>query len=172
MKCQEKFHENSRIQIFNDFYSCADKSIQSQQLATLVSEHETARKRGADPSNSRRSMSREYHLVKKGEKIRVCQKMFLNTFAIDEKRIRRLLNNKSEAGTPIPDGRGRHSNHYHVEKRTGYVIEHIKSFKVVESHYVRCDAKFEYLPTDISVSEMYRMYLQWREKKNYPLESY
>ena len=85
MKCQEKFHGNSRIQIFNDFYSCADKSIQSQQLATLVSEHETTRKRGADPSNSRRNMSREYHLVKKGEKIRVCQKMFLNTFAIDEK---------------------------------------------------------------------------------------
>ena len=99
--------------------------------------HETTRKRGADPSNSRRSMSREYHLVKKGEKIRVCQKMFLNTFAIDEKRIRTLLNNKSEAGTPIPDGRGRHSNHYHVEKRTGYVMEHIKASRLLS--HTMCD---------------------------------
>lgn len=55
--------------------------------------------------------------------------MFLNTFAIDEKRIRTLLNNKSEPGTPIPDGRGRHNNHYHVEKRKGYVMEHIKKLQ-------------------------------------------
>ena len=81
------------------------------QVVSLVTERETARKRGTDPENSRRNFSREYFLMKKGERMKVCQKMFLNTFSIDEKRIRTALHNITETGPPKPDGRGRHGNH-------------------------------------------------------------
>ena len=46
-------------------------------------------------------------------------------------------------------------------------MQHIQQFKVLESHYVRRNAKFELL-----ISEMYRMYLEWRVEKSYPLENY
>ena len=172
LKCREKFPEEIRRQIFESFYASGDRNVQTQQLATLVTERETARKRGANPESSRRNFSREYSLMKKGERIKVCQKMFLSTFAIDEKRIRTVLHNITETGTPLPDGRGRHNNHRREEQRTNYVMEHISTFKVLESHYVRREAKYEYLPSELTISQMYRMYLKWREEKNYPLETY
>ena len=49
-------------------------------------------------------------------------------------------------------------------------MEHIMTFKVAESHYVRRDSKYEYLPSELNVSEMYQMYKELREGKNYPLE--
>ena len=51
-------------------------------------------------------------------------------------------------------------------------MKHIKQFKVVESHYVRKESKYEYLPAELSVAEMYRMYTVWCSNENYALESY
>ena len=51
-------------------------------------------------------------------------------------------------------------------------MQYIQQFKVLESHYVRRNAKFEYLPVELRISEMYRMYLEWRVEKSYPLENY
>jgi hypothetical protein len=83
-----------------------------------------------------------------------------------------MLKNKTETGAPKIDGRGRHGNQKTAEHREQFVIEHIKQFKVIESHYVRKNAKHEYLPTELSVAEMYRMYNEWRVKKGYPMETY
>jgi len=51
-------------------------------------------------------------------------------------------------------------------------MEHIMSFQVVESHYVRRESKYEYLPTELNISVMYRMYKEWAATKNYLIESY
>ena len=172
MKCQEQFSEDIRQQIFNGFYELGNKDIQSQHLCSLVTEVETTEKKGKDKENSRRSFTRHYHLIKKGEKIKVCQKMFLNTFSIAEKRIRNLLRNKSETGFPLPDGRGKHKHHRREEQRNNCVKQHIMSFQVVESHYVRSNSKFEYLPCELTISDMYSMYRQWAEGKGYLIETY
>ena len=42
----------------------------------------------------------------------------------------------------------------------------------MELHYVCRNAKFEYLPAELSISEMYRMYLEWTVEKSYLLENY
>ena len=120
LKCREKFPEEIRRQIFESFYASGHRNIQTKQLATLVTEHETAHKRGANPESSRRNFSREYSLMKRGERVKACQKMFLSTFSIVEKRIQTVLHNKTETGTPLPDGRGRHSNHRREEQRTNF----------------------------------------------------
>ena len=86
--------------------------------------------------------------------------MFLNTFTIDEKRVRTILKNITETGATKVDGRGRHGNHKTAEVNEELVMQHIQQFKVLKSHYVRRNAKFEYLPAELSISEMYRMYLK------------
>ena len=118
LKCREKFPEEIRRQIFESFYASGHRNVQTEQLATLVTECKTARKRGADPESSQRNFSREYSLMKRGERVKVCQKMFLSTFPIVKKRIRTVLHNKTETSTPLPDGRGRHNNHRCEEQRT------------------------------------------------------
>ena len=68
VKCQDKFNEDVRQQIFDEFYKLGDKSIQSQQLYSPIPENETLRKRGKDKKNNWRSFTREYHLMNKCEK--------------------------------------------------------------------------------------------------------
>ena len=175
MKCIETFTEEKRIQIFNDFYSSGDKSIQSHQIGMLVKQTKKKRERKSKDKTKKertREFTRTYSLCFDDEVLPCCSVMFYNTLVIDEKRVRSVLKNKTTTGTPILDRRGRHGNHRRCEEREGYVKEHIKQFNVVESHYVRKGSKFEYLPAELSVAEMYRMYNNWRIEKGYPKEDY
>ena len=69
-KCTQKFTEEVRKQ-----RHWRQKPAKSTVI-NLVTEKEKARNRTADPENSRRHCSREYTLMKKGERIEVCQKCF------------------------------------------------------------------------------------------------
>lgn len=171
--CSKLFSEEERQKIFEEFYALGDKSLQSTQLASLVIQQSKNRTRKRKENNTRnRQFSRTYHFFREGRLVQVCAKMFLNTFSIDEKRVRTVLQNKTETGAPIIDGRGRHGKHKTCQEREDIIMKHIKEFNVIESHYVRKDARYEYLPHDLSVAEMYRMYNEWRLTKNYQLESY
>lgn len=48
--------------------------------------------------------------------IQCCAVTFLNIFAIDEKRVRTVLPNKTASGTPIVYSRGRHEHHKRKER--------------------------------------------------------
>ena len=50
-------------------------------------------------------------------------------------------------------------------------MDQINLFKVVESHYVRKEVRYEYLPKELNVAEMNRMYNQWCAQKGYQQES-
>ena len=172
-KCYEVFTEEIRKKIFDDFYNAADKTIQSQQIAALVKEQKKMRERKRNEAKIRtRTMSRQYHLFFKGEAIQCCSVMFLNTFAIDEKRVQTVLSKKTLTGTPLTDRRGKHQSHKTKERERNCVKEHIMQFQVLESHYVRKESKYEYLPLGLSIAEMHRMYNEWRETKEYPKVTY
>ena len=51
-------------------------------------------------------------------------------------------------------------------------MDHIRLFKVLEYHYVRKEVRFEYLPKELDVAEMYRMYSEWCAKNDYRLKNY
>ena len=88
LNCSESFSNDERLQIFNDFYESGDKSKQSQQLASLVTQLPAQRQRKKDKLTSRnREFRREYTFIKNGIPIKVLSVMFLNTLAIDEKRV-------------------------------------------------------------------------------------
>jgi len=71
-----------------------------------------------------------------------------------------------------PDFRGTHENHANSKERQEKVIKHIQLFQVVESHYVRKDTKFEYLPDTLNITGMHRLYLEWCAEKDYIPENY
>ncbi|XP_057305163.1 uncharacterized protein LOC130642101 [Hydractinia symbiolongicarpus] len=174
LQCSKSFTNEERLKIFHKFYNTGDKCKQSQQLATLVTQ--APKKRSTKDENYQPKRNREftrlYTLIRNGVQVKVCSTMFLNTLGINKKRVRTVLSNVTDTGAPLVDGRGRHKNHKTSEEREKLVIEHISCFKVVESHYVRKDAKYEYLPKELSVAEMYRMYSEWCSKKGYTLENY
>ena len=52
------------------------------------------------------------------------------------------------------------------------VIKHIKLFKIVESQYVCKRVKYEYLPEELSVNMMHKMYLEWCNEYGHEVENY
>ena len=80
----------------------------------------------------------------------------------------------TNTGTMAMDERGKLGNYNTVSaEREVPVIEHIQQFLTVESHYVRRGCKWEYLPEELSVKEMHRMYKKYCAEKGYSkVESY
>ena len=83
-----------------------------------------------------------------------------------------LLQKKTEAGTVKTDSRGKHNHHANCEERQKNVMDHIQLFKVVESHYVRKESKYQYLPDTLNISEMHRMYTEWCDEQGINAEKY
>ena len=134
-------------------------------------------KPGNDGKNTRnRQTTRIYilHSLEDTEPVQVCQKFFLATHAISEQSIRTALKKKTDSGTIQPDLRGCHKNHTTVAdvNRERSVVEHIKLFKCVESHYVRKEVKWQYLPEELTVKEMHRMYVEYCAEMKTEPESY
>ena len=100
-----------------------------------------------------------------GREEQVCAKFFRNTLDIDEKRVRNALKSVSDTGTFTDSVRGLHKKHSTSHERELPIIEHISKFKTVESHYVRKSAKCQYLPMELTVREMHRMYVEEHDGK-------
>ena len=66
----------------------------------------------------------------------------------------------SDTGTFTESVRGLHKKHPTSHERELPIIEHISKFKTVESHYIRKSAKCQYLPMELTVREMHRMYVE------------
>lgn len=108
----------------------------------------------------KRDSTRQYTFSLRGQTLTVCAYFFLKTLDIDEKRVRNALKSTTDVGTYSEAKTGKHNNQKKVDDREKSVIEHISKFKTVESHYVRKSAKCQYLPKELTVREMHRMYVE------------
>ena len=66
----------------------------------------------------------------------VCKTMFLNTLGDTEKALRTALKKSADCFNTIPDMRGKHANRAFDAETINAIKNHIKSFPVMESHYV------------------------------------
>ena len=120
-----------------------------------------------------REFSFKYKFNVEDKKIEVCQMMFLNTLGISKKVIVNIFQNKiSKEGVLKKDSRGRRKGTKFISDRESVVMEHIKLFKCVESHYVRKTSKFQYLPQNLTLAEMYRMFQKWCSDEGEKQENY
>lgn len=117
--------------------------------------------------NSRRVFTFKYSLKKEdGEEVEVCKKFLLSTLGYDpenDRLLKNVRNTDSNLISPLADRRTQKNVLSRKIDRTD-IINHIQSFHPTISHYRREHApKRLYLPSDISITLMYKHF-----KESYP----
>ena len=108
--------------------------------------------------------------------IHVCQDIFLNTPSIPKTMIKTAFSKKNQDGGIEADKRVKHKNQNCVyQQRENQVINHIKTLKVLKSHYVQKNPQktttSKFLPSEMSIKEMHRLYIEYCNKNNYEVQS-
>lgn len=108
--------------------------------------------------------------------MQVCQKFFLDTVGIAERVVRSAMTKKrNHNGAISSDCRGKTKKPSVVKAlRTQSVIDHIKKFPTVESHYCRKDCKARFLPENLNRRKMWTMYrieMETQAHSGYPFAS-
>ena len=182
-KCKKKCHENltneERSRIFETYWEMGDREVQRGFLVKWVKRQQKIRERKRTNIGGERRM-RDYNYKyflpdpnDANEAIEVCQKFFLGTINVSKKVIATVFQKKLQStGTMKKDLRGRKTREITTGNRQRKVVQHIKMFKVVESHYVRKTSKAQYLPQELSLAEMYRLSQNWCHENKYRCENY
>lgn len=161
--------EEERTNILNDFYGTSSIQLQREFIARFVKRINTKQKT-KNEQVSRRHKSNYYFLPKQDSEISVCKKMFLSTLGISEKVMRTSLAKVRQTGVVEKDQRGgRPINLKNKDEAVkNLILEHIKQFPRMESHYCRQSSTREYLHADLTVKKMYDMFIseQGGEKNN------
>lgn len=155
-KCHQNFPENERIEIFRSFWSREDKKDQRHFIASCVTKDGVKRKRvGSD----RRGTTYHYTFYAPNGKQEVCKKFFLDTLDLGQDVVYSTLNRLNPTGTLSPSKQGKHGKQPTVDSDVLQSIrDHINLFPTLESHYNRKHSSKKYLPADLSLSGMYRLY--------------
>ena len=169
-KCYDRFSTEERSQMLQEFKD-SSRNVQDQVLAGLIVEEkklsETKHRRNEGPS--RRKFSRHYFLKNQDKANEVCKKMFLGTFGVTGKKARIItVKKRNSAGEqPAADGRGKHGKQKSIpEEDIDRIKNHIKKFPAYKSHYSRTDSNRKYLDPNLSISEMYRLYVSMCEAES------
>ena len=178
-KCSSHISEEERETIFKAYWALGDRYAQWDFIRAHVDSKTPQRRRTrggvGDPKVKRRSsrnFSTRYHLSVGDRKIEVCQTMFLNTLSISRKVVHNILEKKvSKEGVLKKDSRGRKKGTRLVSERETIVIMHTLLFKCLPSHYARKSSKYQYLPENLTLAEMHRMYQKWCADEGYKPEN-
>lgn len=164
MKCFDKFTQADRSELFQHYWNIADHE---KQWLYILNNTEVEQPKVIKVQRKRdRSRTLIYYLPlnKDGKvtKLRVCKVMFLNTLGIKEKTVYSAMN-KYTNNLQITDLRGKHANRPHKtsDETEQSVIQHIKSFPCIESHYLRKQTSRQYLASDLNLAKMHRLYVVW-----------
>ena len=161
-KCRSKVDDAERERLFSEFYKLKSHESQNKYLYGLMSKQPVKRKRGNRSSKSRSHTIAYRVRLRDGSHVQVCKKTFCDLHAVSKRRVEILLK-KLRAGLLLAtDERGKHSNRPHAIQNVvkECIREHIKSFPKRASHYSRNDnRKRAYLSENLSISRMYRLYL-------------
>ena len=160
-RCEE-FTEETRAQLFSEYYSSGDYCRQRDFIIrnTKVLRNE---------SGKRKQRLIIFSLPLNGISKRVCKRFFLKTVAVSEKLVWYTLNkanNESISAFYPPDRRGRHEPYNKIsEELLEGVRFHIKTFPTMEPHYTRSTTTRQFLGSDLNINKMYELYVQHCKSK-------
>lgn len=105
--------------------------------------------------------------------VMVCAATFRSITGIGPTRLRRIACHFNNTGTPPTEKRGGKRGSEKFVELQDSAVQFIKSFKVRESHYSRkkhtqCR---QYLPSELSIASMYKMWVAKLTEKNHPVGS-
>ncbi|KAK6178325.1 hypothetical protein SNE40_013124 [Patella caerulea] len=161
-KCCSKVSHSDRQNIFASFWSLNDNE-KNHFYSKTIDRAIKSRNRSKSKDKSRRTFSYIYNLYIEDSKIRVCKVFYLSTLDISQRRISYYFENKNDTASSTPmcgDQRGSKTKDRINQENKDFVREHIQSFPKVESHYCRQSTAKEYLESDLSITKMYRLYLE------------
>ena len=123
--------------------------------------------RDSKKHESNRSANYSYNFKLQSKTIRVCKKMFCDTFLISVTFFTIVKKKTTSSGLVEEDFRGKHNNQRKInEEVIQGIFDHINLFTRIECHYYRANTHREYTDGDLNLSEMYRLYkIQCIEKK-------
>lgn len=173
MQCFDHFDEETKLNLLNKFNVMKTKNEQDSHLAGLITIHAVQRHRPRKRNhNSDDEINDGSHNAYYTYKVRdslqdvaVCQKAFLSLYGIKRSRLRRIQNHLLEFGTAPTDQRGKHETNRYKKTPIEVIFlieEHIRSFKVRQSHYsIRKNPLLRfYLPEDLSVRNAQHVFSQ------------
>lgn len=162
--CSSRVTSEDRKRIFEDFYKLGNHDDQNKYLYGLI-ERSVPRQRRLRKSSGNPRANTFCYFVRNthGERVHVCKQAFCQLHAIGKRRVE-VISKKLVSGVLFSgDDRGLHHSRPHAitDEVKAQVREHIESFPCRESHYSRQDnLKRRYLPENLSIARMYRLYLE------------
>ncbi|KAI4469687.1 dna-directed rna polymerases i ii and iii subunit rpabc2 [Holotrichia oblita] len=165
-KCMQNLSEESRIGICKTYWQC-DYKRQKDFILNNVESHVPERRRERVNNETRpRLDSKEYFFSVNSNKIRVCKDFFLKTLCICKEVVDYAFANKGELGMFTgEDNRGKKEPYNKTPAADiDKVKQHIESFPVMESHYVRKSTQRKYLDCKLNITKMHSLYLELCEK--------
>lgn len=164
MKCKDRFSLEVRQIIFKEYWQLGCYTKRSSYMASLldIEDKASVRIRTEDPDKQKfRTKTYKYNLIVNGKREPVCRGCLLKTLDESDNFIKTVALKKrsSTAGTETDDKRGKKTpkNKTSDEKRL-QIKNHILSFPSYESHYTRKSTSKKYLPSHLTIQQMYDQY--------------
>lgn len=124
--------------------------------------------------NPKKRQRNDYYIRKKssGKFIRVCSATFQSITQISPFRIKSISAYFLTCGASRPENRGGSRMSRKDQEITESIMDHIKSLKCRSSHYGRKKSIRGYLPPELSVRKLYKMWCDIREAMHAPKTSF
>lgn len=158
------------------FYSRCEKQWQDNFLLSHMKVTAVKRRRVQEVNSaySRSKCSTKYFVRnEKKEHVQVCVKALTEILHIPKSRLQGIAKQFYETGF-IKEKRGgcrlSIKNKYDVQKQN--IAEFLSKLQFKESHYCRGSTERKYLPCDLSIEGLYKMYTEWSELEDKPKSSY
>nr|CAH7765196.1 unnamed protein product [Callosobruchus chinensis] len=119
------------------------------------------RERVTKSTSSRKGVAVKYFVKVQGTKkfcVQVCQRAFLHILGVSKDRVQRIARNYVYAGTLPKENRGGSTVSAIYAKRSACVREFIEKLSCTEVHYCRGKTKRQYLPCNLSIAKLIKMY--------------
>lgn len=153
----DQFNDQSRQQIYSEFWKNMDWSQKRACVISLVDKRAPLRRTTKQPS--RRADTLEFYLKLNGEKRQVCRVMFLNTLGIGDFQMRDWVKNKKFCRNTSVCRKS-------LEQDKQIVIEYLNALPKIPSHYCRKSSSKLYLePPFSSKSDIFRAYKSYCSTK-------
>lgn len=160
-KCADRITFEEQQYIHTQYWELGSYNLRKTFGGLIeVEETKTVKKAKHDLKPRIRPYTNNYFLEVGSNKIAVCKKCFTFTLSETEQSIKTVVSAKLD-GRVIGDGRGKHKCTKKLSiAKENEILDFIKSFPSYESHYTRRDTSKRYLPSDLSVNEMHRLYCE------------
>lgn len=163
--CQRNVSKEQQKAICAQFWALGNEQSQKSFYDKTVQSKESNKRKRKD-YKGKKAVSRSYSLIVGDRKIAVCQKFYLATLDVSKTRIDGFFSNRTPEGNP-----GSRKTHKAWNKTPDdtkdLARQHIASIPRVESHYCRSSTKREYVDGSLSVSKLYKLYVEWSVAKGY-----